>query len=93
MGKPTREEVASTAWGAGDRLEGLAHAEALAFAIVESWSTTRRRRAPQRPGRQDLWNHVGRPGERRSLDAPGQDSPARGPPKRTSRVYPATKKV
>ena len=35
MGKPTREEVASMAWGAGARLEGLAHGEALALACVE----------------------------------------------------------
>ena len=44
------------AWGAGDRLEGLAHAEALAFTIVRVVEhDPQRRRAPRRPGRQDLW--------------------------------------
>ena len=43
------------AWGAGARLEGLAHGEALPFTIVRVVEhDPERRRAPRRPGRQDL---------------------------------------
>ena len=42
------------AWGAGARLEGLAHGEALPFTIVRVVEhDPKRRRAPRRPGRED----------------------------------------
>ena len=42
------------AWGAGARLEGLAHAEALAFIIIRVVQhDPERRRALRRPGRED----------------------------------------
>ena len=91
------------AWGAGARLEGLAHAEALPFTIVRIVEhDAQRRRAPRRPGRQDLCGNQmsGVPRHRRdklthwliSTQARTQPGPV-GPPKRTSPTYPATKKV
>jgi hypothetical protein len=94
------------AWGAGARLEGLAHGEALPFTIVRVMEhDSNRRRAPRRPGRKDLCGNQmsGAPRHRRdvvlvtaywliSTQARTQPGPV-APPNRTSRVYPATKKV
>ena len=91
------------AWGAGARLEGLAHGEALPFIIVRVVEhDPERRRALGGSGRQDLCGNQmsGAPRHRRdklthwliSTQARAQPGPV-APPNRTSRVYPATRKV
>ena len=58
------------AWGAGARLEGLAHAEALAFTIIRIMEhDPQRRRALGGSGRQDLCGNQmsGAPHHRRDV--------------------------